>query len=186
MTTPSTNVTCVDTGTIIHACDAFEFIHGKTGQRVAPLCEEAYKARQAGKPMNTVHHPNHYNGYSVECIEWIELFPHNLGAAIKYVWRAGEKGDVVRDLNKALWYLEREYERMKKELSLFHGHSIKCPSGLLDRMHAVVNEEMEEWRADPIGNMVRVDAGTLRVTRDLVERVIDMVKSAIDAHSKPS
>ena len=35
----------------------------------------------------------------------------NLGNAVKYVARAGRKGDRLEDLEKARWYLDREIER---------------------------------------------------------------------------
>jgi hypothetical protein len=31
---------------------------------------------------------------------------------VKYLWRAGLKGDAVEDLNKAKWYIEREIQRL--------------------------------------------------------------------------
>ena len=34
-----------------------------------------------------------------------------LGNAIKYISRAGKKGDYVTDLKKAIWYLDREIKR---------------------------------------------------------------------------
>jgi hypothetical protein len=37
----------------------------------------------------------------------------NLGNAIKYIWRAGQKGDPVEDLRKAIFYLQDEIERLK-------------------------------------------------------------------------
>ena len=37
----------------------------------------------------------------------------NLGNVIKYVWRSDEKGNAIEDLEKALWYLEREIARRK-------------------------------------------------------------------------
>lgn len=41
----------------------------------------------------------------------------NLGNVIKYIWRAGLKGqDVsIQDLEKAAWYLKDEIERRKAE-----------------------------------------------------------------------
>ena len=57
----------------------------------------------------TVNHPKHYNSIpGIECIDVIEHFNFNRGNAIKYVWRAGLKGECVEDLRKAIWYLERE------------------------------------------------------------------------------
>jgi hypothetical protein len=39
----------------------------------------------------------------------------NLGNAVKYVWRAGKKGDRLEDLKKAAWYLNREIQRLEGE-----------------------------------------------------------------------
>jgi hypothetical protein len=65
-----------------------------------------------------VNHPKHYNshGSGVECIDVVEHMNFNLGNAIKYVWRAGLKSpDDVKDLKKAIWYLEREVQRLMNE-----------------------------------------------------------------------
>jgi hypothetical protein len=72
------------------------------------------------QPYEQVDHPAHYNSHpsGVECIDIIEPFPHNVGAAIKYLWRAGLKpgsGTLV-DLRKAGWYIQREIERVSKGL----------------------------------------------------------------------
>ncbi len=69
--------------------------------------------------MNTteqVNHPQHYNGRSdgVECIDIIRHYVYDIGAAIKYLWRAGLKHSAgkddrdkeIEDLRKALWYIE--------------------------------------------------------------------------------
>lgn len=55
---------------------------------------------------NPPHYRQHPSG--VECIQITEHFNFNLGNVIKYVWRAGLKGDANEDLEKALWYLNRE------------------------------------------------------------------------------
>jgi hypothetical protein len=79
-------------------------------------------------------HPMHYRTCSVEtahilttigvpsqdleheCIDAIEhqdqlnRFPYgmfHMGNAIKYLWRAGKKSDLIEDLKKAEWYIER-------------------------------------------------------------------------------
>lgn len=61
----------------------------------------------------TVDHPPHYNSHpsGVECIDIVEHFGFNVGNAIKYLWRAGLKGDAIEDLKKAAWYCQREIER---------------------------------------------------------------------------
>lgn len=43
-----------------------------------------------------------------------EHFNFNVGNALKYLWRAGLKGDAIEDLKKAAWYVNREIERRTK------------------------------------------------------------------------
>jgi hypothetical protein len=61
---------------------------------------------------SAVDHPAHYGGADnpYEAIKVIEAWDlgFNLGNAVKYVSRAGKKGDAIEDLRKAAWYLERE------------------------------------------------------------------------------
>jgi hypothetical protein len=62
-----------------------------------------------------VNHPNHYGGENnplevINIIEHYELGFH-LGNVVKYVLRAGKKGNRTEDLKKALWYLEREIKK---------------------------------------------------------------------------
>jgi hypothetical protein len=60
-----------------------------------------------------VHHPKHYNTHpsGIECVEFSELLPGNLSHACVYVWRHAHKGSPIEDLEKALWFLEREQAR---------------------------------------------------------------------------
>jgi hypothetical protein len=32
---------------------------------------------------------------------------------MKYIWRAGLKGDAIEDLEKSKWYIQREIDRIK-------------------------------------------------------------------------
>lgn len=61
-----------------------------------------------------VDHPAHYtsNPSGVECIDVVEHLTFNRGNAIKYLWRAGAKGDEIEDLRKARWYVDREIQRL--------------------------------------------------------------------------
>ena len=61
-------------------------------------------------PAGFVNHPSHYQGSCLEAIDVIEDFDLNfhLGNAVKYILRAGKKGNKEEDLRKAIWYLERE------------------------------------------------------------------------------
>lgn len=65
-----------------------------------------------------VNHPAHYGGADnpYEAIKVIEAWGlgFNLGNTVKYVSRAGKKGDVLEDLKKARWYLDREIANMEK------------------------------------------------------------------------
>lgn len=57
-----------------------------------------------------VNRPPHYTRTTIEVIDVIEAFAlgFRLGNTVKYILRAGFKGDAVEDLKKARWYLERE------------------------------------------------------------------------------
>lgn len=61
-----------------------------------------------------VNHPKHYTEHpsGVECIQITEHMSFNLGNAVKYIWRADLKGKQVEDLKKAVWYINREIERI--------------------------------------------------------------------------
>ena len=73
---------------------------------------------EAVKPsaVELVDHPDHYNQHpaGIECIDVIEHFNFNIGAAIKHCWRHGRKpgNDALTDLKKARWYIEREIARL--------------------------------------------------------------------------
>lgn len=71
-----------------------------------------------------VDHPQHYGGADnpYEAIKVIEAWGlgFNLGNAAKYISRAGKKGDLIEDLEKAAWYLRREIENRKRERKTWH------------------------------------------------------------------
>lgn len=71
---------------------------------------------QAHDPVN---HPSHYTKHpsGVECIEVVEHMNFCRGNAIKYLWRAGDKGNELEDLKKARWYIDREIARIGGESS---------------------------------------------------------------------
>jgi len=65
-----------------------------------------------------VNHPSHYTSHpsGVECVEITEHFNFNIGNAVKYLWRAGLKHPNPKtDLEKALWYVNRELERLDRQ-----------------------------------------------------------------------
>ena len=66
-----------------------------------------------------VDHPEHYGGADnpYEAIKVIEAWDlnFNLGNTVKYISRLGKKpdADFIEDLEKALWYLQREVDKLK-------------------------------------------------------------------------
>lgn len=66
---------------------------------------------------DSVNKPKHYNFSGLEVITVIEAWGMNyhLGNVLKYIARAGKKNDLLEDLKKAQWYLNREIERVEKE-----------------------------------------------------------------------
>jgi rubredoxin len=76
-----------------------------------PAAEATGAVRKAG---DAVDHPAHYNSNKsgVEAIDVVEWMSFSVGNAVKYCWRAGLKGDAIEDLRKAIWYLNREVDRL--------------------------------------------------------------------------
>lgn len=98
-------------------------------------CEKclASKPRPIDAPLDAVNNPKHYNlpGLDVTAIDVIESVLLNsvdfqLGNALKYLIRAGKKGDPateaevlelkIEDLDKASWYLKRATDILKKSI----------------------------------------------------------------------
>ena len=68
-------------------------------------------------PADNVNHPSHYTSGKIEVIDFIEdkEFGFHLGNAVKYISRAGRKNPdkIVEDLQKAVWYINREIGRLE-------------------------------------------------------------------------
>ena len=63
-----------------------------------------------------VHYPDHYNWIEGhECNEITKHFSFNAGNAIQYLYRHLHKGTAVKDLKKAMWYIESEIARLEEE-----------------------------------------------------------------------
>ena len=80
--------------------------------------EEAYEER---KPMSAFDdydkiNPKHYNNTSIEPIDVIEDWDlgFHLGNCIKYIKRAGQKGNETfeDDIKKCIWYLQRSIRKV--------------------------------------------------------------------------
>ena len=59
--------------------------------------------------------PKHYDFGNVQPVDISEHLSFNLGNVVKYVSRAGRKGDALEDLKKAHWYLVREIARITSD-----------------------------------------------------------------------
>lgn len=72
----------------------------------------------AQKP-EAVDNPSHYGGKNnpYETIKVIEAWGLDfcLGNAVKYISRAGKKGDTLEDLRKARWYLDRRIQQLEQK-----------------------------------------------------------------------
>jgi len=70
------------------------------------------------KQPDVVNHPPHYLQHpsGVECIQITEHMGFNLGNAVKYIWRCDLKKDAIEDISKAIWYLQREIQRISKPI----------------------------------------------------------------------
>jgi hypothetical protein len=67
---------------------------------------------------DVVNHPPHYTYSKIEVIDAIEAWglPYHLGNSVKYIARAGKKSDnIVEDLQKAVWYLQRYIKNLEKQ-----------------------------------------------------------------------
>lgn len=66
-----------------------------------------------------VNHPSHYTDGSIEVIDFIEdkRLNYHRGNAVKYLCRAGKKDPEkeVEDLQKAIWYISREIQRLEAQ-----------------------------------------------------------------------
>ena len=70
-------------------------------------------------PKDDAINPKHYKSdpSGIECIQVTRHRNFNVGNAIKYLWRQGLKDGEpsVRDLRKAIWYIEDEIKRIEGE-----------------------------------------------------------------------
>ncbi|MDB4232166.1 DUF3310 domain-containing protein [Candidatus Pelagibacter sp.] len=81
------------------------------------------KKQQEQRSLNilkeAINHPKHYGGGDnpYEAIKVIEAWEvgFNLGNTLKYISRAGKKDNIIQDLEKALFYLNREIENLKNK-----------------------------------------------------------------------
>lgn len=87
-------------------------------RETAALENDPYGARKVMKEIQEremVNHPDHYQGNKMEVIDIIEDYSlgFSLGNAVKYILRADKKGNKKQDLEKAIWYINRELSKFR-------------------------------------------------------------------------
>lgn len=100
---------------------------------------------------DSVNRPRHYcEGRKYEPIDVIEDWglDFHLGNAVKYISRAGRKGDAVEDLEKAVWYIQREIDRLKRNRASIYASVVETPA--MQEVHtAVVTDTAGTVVVDP-------------------------------------
>ena len=89
-----------------------------------------------------VNHPAHYTAYEgLEIIQLTEQMNFNRGNAVKYIARAGLKSydTEIQDLKKALWYIQREINRMEAKLRT------EGENEVLDTLRRKLMAPLDEW-----------------------------------------
>jgi len=86
--------------------------HNLDSSRRNPLKAPNRKQKKVKAKSNNVDHPTHYRPGLYEAINVIEAWRLNfsLGNAVKYIARAGWKNSAKEDIEKAIWYLNRELD----------------------------------------------------------------------------
>jgi hypothetical protein len=110
LTKSSTKVEAVNTLMPLERADRIRLLRDTDRLRLTTL-------KELNSPnSDNVNHPPHYKIGGIETIDFIEAksLGYNLGNVIKYVTRADHKGSRDEDLQKALWYLNREISKLNK------------------------------------------------------------------------
>jgi len=110
LTKSSTKVEAVNTLMPLERADRIRLLRATDRLRLTTL-------KELNSPSSdNVNHPAHYKVGGIETIDFVEAksLGYNLGNVIKYVSRADHKGSRDEDLQKALWYLNREISKLNK------------------------------------------------------------------------
>ena len=140
-----------------------------------------------------VNHPPHYNAGAVECIDAIEaamtfeeFVGYLRGQIIKYVWRAGRKGDAREDIEKALWYGNKLATRLSdcRIAQPCFGSEWQALSGMADR--AVAREAAEAAPREAAEGSTAIDYDRLSTLEDTAGNVLLEHTDAVDWTTAPA
>ena len=115
-------------------------------------------------------HPSYYRTMAYvpcQCLHVIRFMPFSVGSAIKYIWRAGLKGDYCIDMKKALFYLD-DYVR----------NPVDWPdnSGTIHAIWGLVQKPLQDdvMNASKWTVIDLIVNGNYARARDLVSRMCDI------------
>lgn len=95
------------------------FMWGQKSRKERKSDGDDYKSYGDSEMSQAVNHPKHYTFGTIEVIEALEDWGLNFhrSSAVKYIVRAGKKDPdkEIEDLEKAIWYLKRNIEWMRKQ-----------------------------------------------------------------------
>ena len=123
-TTTNSKTITVNTSTLFDTLtqiiDDVEKMYNKTANKNIESKNISSKSKEqhlvTSPQKEAVNHPSHYQGNKFEVIDIIEDYKlgFSLGNAIKYILRAGKKNNYKEDLQKAIWYLQREISNYRE------------------------------------------------------------------------
>ena len=104
---------------------------------------------------NPVTKPIHYNsspatcecGRTIECIQVTEHMSFTLGNVVKYVWRTDWKAG-LEDLEKALWYLQREIQKRRIQVDKAEGQYDLVPGSVVRVTGTLMAEQAGQLKGD--------------------------------------
>ncbi len=128
--------------------------------------------------INPKHYKSHPSG--VECIEITEHLMCNRANAIKYAWRANDKGCTREDLQKCEWYINREIKRLQR------GNNVPDYSYDLDVVYTRLYDYYKDYEFDKrlfdfISNLIHGGEERLAYALKIVE---SWIKELSDAKAK--
>ena len=107
---------------------------------------------------DSINNPSHYaEGRQFEPIDVIEDWELNfrLANTVKYISRAGRKQDILEDLRKARWYLDREIQHLEAGKI---GNYVPDEEGIYDDVLTYYGQTVDEQEAWPLDKQVPFDA----------------------------
>lgn len=138
----------------------------------------------SGDPVNPDHYKASVSG--IECIEITRWLSFNLGNAVKYLWRCGLKDDPTLEVQKAIWYLSDEIDRLARPVASWvlpvqmlrwaddFGHHLQT---MTDSPVREVLYDIREAVADQSVSMLKSARQQLRVWEPKVSKVSEEVSS---------